>query len=891
MADEWYPSSWGRLLTRSPHWWLRLDGIQAELGVDGERVPFQLVHDRQLQVVRGPAWSSLHVHFDHGRSLALGGLPAAQGRHLQDVLHDLRLPPMPLPDALPFEQLHAQLRQWLRDAAGLLESGGAERRWITTQQQAQLLAQRQALLDHAPALEALFAHFGDDDAQQDLHDWNLDWPSEWAQGNQQMAAEERALAADFFARVERRPLTDEQVQAVVCFDNRVQLVAAAGSGKTSTLVAKAAYAIQRSFVTPAQVLMLAFNKDAANELQARSTQAFERLGMEGVQVQARTFHALGLQIISEASGHRPHVPGWAIDAAAGIERLAELVDDLKDRSVAFRTQWDMFRLVFGRDLPPLESPLPAEGHDRDGQPWVGTLQGERMRCTEQRVIADWLFYNGVDYQYRAAVQLRTADDTVHAEAAEFHYPQAGLRHQHRARGETIARTQGGVLQTTSAQLRDGQALQLLADRLDEHGIALDPNPDRELPAQAAAPMPDEELVGLMRSFIAHAKSNAMDLDAMAARLRQLPEDRFKERYRRFLQLAAPVMQAWDDALHACGGIDFEDMLNRAADLIEQGHYRSPYQLVMADEFQDASRARARLCDALAAPPGRHLFVVGDDWQSINRFAGADLSVMAGFFDEGRTGQRLHLQQTFRCPQTLCDVSSRFISRNPAQLPKQVHSLAAEHVPALQAVQADNREQLGAVIAAHLADLHRQLLAGQRRARDGGRLQVFVLGRYNSDRSLLPGDWQARFGQSMQVQFLTIHRSKGCEADHVIIPALVDRRFPNLRADDPVLGLAMPEGDTFPLAEERRLFYVALTRARQSVALFTVQGRHSPFLDELVRDGAVRVTRGDGKPVVEQRCPACGTGVLVQRQSQYGPFVGCSSYPRCEYKPRTPAVRG
>ena len=112
----------------------------------------------------------------------------------------------------------------------------------------------------------------------------------------------------------------------------------------------------------------------------------------------------------------------------------------------------------------------------------------------------------------------------------------------------------------------------------------------------------------------------------------------------------------------------------AAGLLEQGHYESPYDLVMADEFQDASRARARLCRALVSQPGRYLFAVGDDWQSINRFAGADVSVMTGFRDWMGHGQVLKLEQTFRCPQALCDVSSRFISRNPAQIAKKVRSL-------------------------------------------------------------------------------------------------------------------------------------------------------------------------------------------------------------------------
>ncbi len=131
------------------------------------------------------------------------------------------------------------------------------------------------------------------------------------------------------------------------------------------MVAKAAYAIDRGFVEPERIVMLAFNKDAAQELQERAQRCFSRLGMGDTVVEART-HALGLSIIAKATGRKPDIPEWAVDAALGFNKLADLVDDLKDRSTHFRTQWDMFRLVFGRDLPPLGADMMADGYDRDG---------------------------------------------------------------------------------------------------------------------------------------------------------------------------------------------------------------------------------------------------------------------------------------------------------------------------------------------------------------------------------------------------------------------------------------------------------------------------------------------------------------------------------------------
>ncbi len=914
MAIDWRPSGWGRLLTRSPHWWLRLDGDHIEVSIAGQRHREYVEDAHRVQVIPGLLWSRVEIDGEAGNWLSADGLPNARGAELASALDVLLDDRRRRERKALFDTVLAQMLAWLGAARTLIDAGDRGRRWITHEEQTALLDDRPALPVAASDLEPLFLdaeihHDLQSPAHQRalsaLHDWALDWPEVFAQANEGMTRRELVLAKAFLDKVESQPLTEEQARAVICFDNRVQVVASAGSGKTSTMVAKAAYAIDRGFVAPERIVMLAFNKDAANELQERAQRSFERLGMDDTVVEARTFHALGLAIIAKATGRKPDIPDWAVDATQGFHKLSELVDDLKDRSIHFRTQWDMFRLVFGRDLPPLGEDMLADGYDREGRPYIRTLQGERVKSMEECVIADWLFYNGVTYQYERQYEFDTASDTHRQYRPDFYYPDATLYHEHFAldangqpprhfagymeglvwKREEHARRGTALAETTSFGLRSGHALDYLADRLGASSVTLDPNPDRDLPDDGAKPMPDSDLIGLMRTFIAHAKSNCLSLDDMAERLRQMPEDHFKERHRRFLEIATPVMQAWDNALADERSIDFEDMLNMAAGLLEQDRYASPYDLVMADEFQDASRARARLCRALVKPPGKFLFAVGDDWQSINRFAGADVSVMTGFRAWMGQGQVLKLEQTFRCPQALCDISSRFIGKNPAQIAKVVRSVTPAQGPALLAFQLGKRDEVPDGVRQYLAALHQQLLSGEIPRGRNGRVSVFVLGRYRADRSVVPADWKTAFGSTMDVEFLTAHRSKGREADYVILPGMVNRGFPSLRSDDPVLSLAMPTGDTYPLSEERRLFYVALTRARRTVALFTLLGKNSPFLDELVKEGAVKVTGVSGVPVTEERCPVCKVGVFVDRTGPHGPFRSCSSYPACHNKPK------
>ncbi|NSZ00834.1 hypothetical protein G6M70_01900 [Agrobacterium tumefaciens] len=149
--------------------------------------------------------------------------------------------------------------------------------------------------------------------------------------------------------------------------------------------------------------------------------------------------------------------------------------------------------------------------------------------------------------------------------------------------------------------------------------------------------------------------------------------------------------------------------------------------------------------------------------------------------------------------------------------------------------------------------------------------------------------KSTFDQWVDLSFLTVHKSKGSEADYVILPEMISasrgRSFPNTRVDDPVLKLAMPAGDDYPDSEERRLFYVALTRARRSVAMFTVRGQVSSFLDELVAGGSLTITDVDGKVIKEERCPACKKGVILWKPWRYGDFQSCSNFKVCSYKPR------
>lgn len=889
--DPWCPSWLARLLGQADSWTLSTTGSWLNISVGGAAQRLTIEAVRGLQPRRGVIWSSVTLPTPEG-AVTLGGIR-------RDVLHSM------LAGLAAALDEHDRLRNlkalFSRESAAIASWWGRvgsewhdlAHRWIP----GEVLRQWQA---NRPGPDLTFLDAYNETELEDfirshanatheaIREWQRDdLPGRVARRNETFVVSERQALADFFNTVEKSPLTDEQVDAVVRFDNRVRVIASAGSGKTSTMVARAAYTLMRRIATADQILMLAFNKEAAKEIGDRVK---ARVGDAAESVSAETFHAFGMRVIGEATGKKPRL-GAGIERDNGIRRLQDIVDTLREDDPQFRRSWDLFRLVFARNLPePGEEETPTDwdyGRKRAG---YRTLNGEVVKSQEERLIANWLFYNGVAYEYERPYPHDTADSRHGQYNPDFYYPGIDAYHEHWAIGadgrapSSFAGYEEGMkwkkrlhadrgttlLETSSATVRDGSAFDHLARELTKRGIVLDENPYREIPGEE--PLEDHQLVAFVRTFMTHAKSNRLTSEELAARAQRLFGT--SARARLFLQFYSAIFQRWQTDLDRAKEIDFEDMINRATDLLEAGHWKSPYTVVMVDEMQDSSNARARLVQALVKQPGVYLYAVGDDWQSINRFAGADLSVMtdfAGWFGEDLT---VWLQRTFRSSQSICDVAGTFVTQNPQQIAKKVQSSQPEHHPTIRAITVPSKGKYAAVIADYLTGLDEaQPDDAPRKA------TVFILGRYKKTATDLDEIRQMSW-RNLEVKFSTVHSSKGKESDYVIIPGLVSGGFPSAIEDDPLLSLAMPQGDAFPHAEERRLFYVALTRARRTVLLLTVTKRESPFLLEQVKRGEVKLETASGEDATPIMCPKCKTNRMVQRNGKNGAFYGCSTFPSC-----------
>ena len=698
---------------------------------------------------------------------------------------------------------------------------------------------------------------------------------------------------DFFSSVERNPLTDEQKDCCICMDNAVQIVAAAGSGKTSTIVARVGYVLKEGLALPKEILILAFNRSVKKEIESRIR---ERLGdiPDIRSISVRTFHAFGLEVIERSAGQKPRLAGW-VTQGNDIQAILNIVESLGRRDPRFKRDWDMFRIVYGRNTEEIKLQNEVTMME-NGKGIIPTADGKWVKSHHERMICDFLFYHGVPYEYERAYEHDTEE---HADyRPDFYYPRSGLYHEHfvldkhgnapsRFSGKYISgvhwkralhKEKGTLLfETTSYGMRDENDLDRLKSVLEKHGEVF--QLEEEGASSGRKLVSNWQLASTIRAFQQHVKSNQMSYQDLHHAV-FMQERGYRIRLKRFVKLYERIATEWQRRLRDMGGVDFDDMLLNAIRYIETGVYASPYSMVLADEFQDVSQARLRLLKALKdnAGPSANLCVVGDDWQGINRFAGADISVMTGFEKTFPNAGQLTLTRTFRCPKILCDASSKFIQRNPKQIRKIVETTNT-HEGGLHVFAAVDEIESLEQLEHDLQHLYTAASQGKLDLPAGKKLSVMLLARYNNNKPADLKKWQDAYGARLRISFSTVHAAKGMEADYVMLLNVVAGGFPSEVVDDPVLQIAMPDPDDFPVAEERRLFYVALTRARRETRIYTLQGGPSKFVVEIANDGYTWIRTGNVKLEI---CPECETGILRRKEGKFGIFESCSAYPDCKY---------
>ena len=716
-----------------------------------------------------------------------------------------------------------------------------------------------------------------------------------SRANKAFVENELRRSRAFLDRVNAHPLTGEQRRAVIVDEDRNLVIAPAGSGKTSVIVAKAGWLVRGGCRRPSELLLLAFARDARNELEERIRRRLGDAMANGMTV--RTFHSLGMSIIGEAEGRRPSLARTAEDSRALHRLLKGIVTDLLADRILSENLLRWFQGQF--------APYTSEHQCRNwGEYWdyirrydIRSLKGEPVKSLEECEIANFLYLQGVPYEYEADYEHDTATAEKRQYRPDFHLPDAGIYIEHfglDAEGRTapfvkrerylrdmawkrrLHEKHGTVLIATfSHEHTSGKLTDNLSRKLSAHGVLFSPIPCGDVFAVLVQQGRIDPFIGLLATFLHHYKGAQLSFPELARRATDLDD---RKRAEAFLAVFRPILERYQQTLSDQGEIDFHDMIAKATEHAEAGRYRSPFGYILVDEFQDISPGRARLLKALLdQSPATQLFVVGDDWQAIYRFGGSDIAVMREFAERFGDSERVDLETTFRCAEPISAVATRFVLANPAQIPKKVRSARQAEGPCVHIglPGAQDLPLLGEALGRIAADADRYERPSK----------VLLLGRY---RHMLPRNLPvlARQHPRLRLSYKTVHGSKGLQADYVVVLGLCSGRhgFPTEIVDDPLLDLVLAAPEDHPNAEERRLFYVALTRARRHVFVLADGGPPSPFVMELI-EGNDEVAVFGRLAEKEVPCPKCVRGNLVRRENarNKSSFYGCSNWPYCQHR--------
>ncbi len=720
--------------------------------------------------------------------------------------------------------------------------------------------------------------------------------------------------------IDGKQLDWQQKMAVLNDDTNHLIIAGAGSGKTLTISGKVKYLIESKKAKNDEILLISFTDKAVKEMT-------ERLHRLDIEVQAKTFHKLGLEIITNFRQTRPNI-------ATG-EFLNNIISNyFKKEILNFPEQMKhIFEFMCGY----LYIPEDISNFDNLGD-YIDnfrnidyeTVKSKYLQATQQiknpqkvrrlddLLISNFLYLHGISYQYDSIYPFEAENSFKRKVKCNFYLPDYDLYLEHFSideKGHSKFLTKyeeqkylaeielkrnlhflhhTKLLETYSYYNKDHCLLEKLENLLLKNHVKFKKIDLKEIFEKIYILQNDkqfEELIKLLTTFLSLFKSNNLqlsDIEKLLVENEKLENQFLKSRNSLFLKIFRHFYDFYETALQSSGQIDFNDMINKSTEIIKLGFIPQSYKYIIIDEYQDISVSRFKLIKALQNATNAKVICVGDDWQSIYRFSGSDIDLFSNFEKYFGPSHFSKIEKTYRNSQELIDIASDFVTQNPNQLVKNLKS--DKHIE--NPIKAFfYQENIVEAVEKSIQDIVLEF---------GKEAEILLLGRTKYDiGELLKNEEKFKASEdlssieylpepTLKISFLTVHRSKGLEAENVILLNMENNLlgFPNRISSDPVLSLVLANKEEYLYAEERRLFYVAITRTKNRTYLIAPETHYSQFLEELI--SAQSIATSDVEDSINlsnpPMCLKCGKGHLVLRKNATNDqdFLGCSNYPHCDF---------
>lgn len=651
---------------------------------------------------------------------------------------------------------------------------------------------------------------------------------------------------------QRAGLDKDQAVAVVMNDSANLVVAAAGSGKTRTLTSRIAYLAERG-VPQERILALAYTNGAADEMNDRLAKIH---GMRGVDI--RTLHGFCRDLARRSPGFRSDVADQS-EQSKIIREAAEALS-AKDRGFAVKLLSFAVDLDRAEAKEPHDFPSARQYYDYLREEEYETINMVRVKSIAEREIGNFLFLNGVDFTYEAKARWADRNSSYRDYHPDFHLPNYNLWIEHWAvdrqgnvpewffstassdpseryrlgmdyKREQFRRRNQKLLETFHYQWSEGTLIPELKRQLEENGVALKEIPMPEILDRIDNLIRRDPLYELMFSFIRKAKTNGLNPKVLVSRFSEGGES-WTPRQKSFASLMVPIWQEYESQLAENNMLDFSDMINLALEVARRDRdgLAREHAHVLVDEFQDITDPQLELIQCLLGnTDDNSLYCVGDHRQNIFSFAGSNVYNIIDFEKRFQYPEKTSLPTNYRCPRNIVEASNTLIAAGAYSDRPAVASSAEDH-PILLIEKTSNERYEDWEL-----ESSKELLIELLTKRKSGE-EILVLARYNFRLEQLKVAFPGH--EKLRLSFKSIHSAKGTEADYVLVLGCVSGEFgfPSKVLEENLLEIvsARKQDAKEKLEEERRLFYVALTRCRKQLFLFTSAEDRSQFLTEIAK---------------------------------------------------------
>ena len=661
-------------------------------------------------------------------------------------------------------------------------------------------------------------------------------------------------------------LNDKQREAVVSEDKRLLVLAGAGSGKTKTLLQKLVYLIEKKNVSPSSILAITFTKNATNEMidrlivsadtggeyekmlfdkrkskaekdRERYVQQKKYKWIDGLTV--KTFHSFCYSIlrnygVNEFDNKFRIIGADKRDEADELSRNVApetvfevvhklLIDACDDTAYLLRLKrYILDYLIDKIHLKQTDSRyLPKEGK------YFTSLDGTKVRSKSEQYIADWLFRHSIQYEYEPLLNVKDFPFRP-----DFYIPAANLYIEHVSsksfsmvnKEEQIQKGNLLLVKTFESMTKDSSYFSHTLDSIIKSRLPTDYHKTLSISFKEAFNGYHHHVKDFVTQIIRITDMIKVENTDPDVVLQSARKDQH-ERVRNFYELAIPIVKNYIAYCTDKSYLDFNDLISRTASLFQNhqdiaNKYKSQYQYILVDEFQDVNNLQVALIKLLLTKETQ-LFCVGDDWQSIYGFRGSNVNYIVDFERYFPNATVVKLNLNYRSTQNIVGASNEVIKNNKFKVEKEIQaSKKSEHKIVVYAgnTETENVQFCFEKVIELLQE---------------GYSNDHLLFLYRRSKMFSPYFFYFK-KEGVKIQSKTIHASKGLESKVVFIIGLTDGSggFPDIWLEDRIFQVIKKANHDLLLEEERRLFYVAITRAKEKLFLITEKGSESRFLKEI-----------------------------------------------------------